>query len=58
MKILDDIRGEALFVLHLHRVKDAAIGIDADKERVFGRQIEHSLSMAKGNPPKWGKLRL
>ena len=41
-EILDHVGGEALFVLHLHRVEDAAVGIDADEKGVFRSEIDHA----------------
>ena len=33
-----NVGDEALLVLQLHRVEDAAVGVDADEEFVFGRE--------------------
>lgn len=42
-EVLDHVRGKALLVLDFHRVKHAAVGIDADEIRVIRREIDHKL---------------
>ena len=37
--VLDDVGDKALLVLYLHRVKDAPVRIDADKERMLRREV-------------------
>ena len=39
--VVDEIRDEALLVLQLHRVEDAAVGVDADQKIVLGCDGEH-----------------
>ena len=44
---MDDVRNEALLVLHFHRVERAAVGIDADQVIVLFRDLEHALSASQ-----------
>ena len=39
--VIDEVRDEALLVLQLHRIEDAAVRIDADQEIVLRRDVEN-----------------
>ena len=43
--VIDEVRNEALLVLQLHRVEDAAVRIDADQKIVLRRDREHGAAV-------------